>query len=215
LTADWLHSRLVPELILLTGSARSALAAGYLFHGGMSGIRVVRRRSISKPAVPCWAHGSRSGTRDGHRRSIHEVETAAYWQQLAAADRLSSGSSVGAEPAIDLLGRLRVTANWASSCLHRPGPGDENAGPLALTSTDLPIVAADIVGLPGVATIPMMGTGGEEPLALADDEPHMTGNRHCYLVATGCPANGSCRMFRSPGCLLRHPPGPGTEPCGQ
>ena len=47
LTADWLHSRLVPELVLLTGSTCSTLVAGYLVYGGLSDIRVGRRRSIS------------------------------------------------------------------------------------------------------------------------------------------------------------------------
>ena len=115
-----------------------------------------------------------------------------------------------AEPTVDHLGRLRVTANRASGCLHCPGPGDENVGPLALASIDLP--TADH---PGVATIPTTGAAGEGSLSLADDDPPMAGNRRYYPAGAGCPANGSFRMIRSPGYLLHRPPGPGTEPCGQ
>ena len=120
-----------------------------------------------------------------------------------------------AEPAVDHLGRLKVTASRASSCLHCPGPGDEYVGPLAVTSTDLPTVATDHADHPGVTTIPAIGAESEETLALADGDPPKAGNRRCYLVETGCPANGSCRMIRSPSCFLRHLPGPGTEPCGR
>jgi len=84
LTADWLHSRLVAELVLLTGSARSALAAGYLLYGGLSDIRVGRRRNISWPVVPgvarhC-AYGSQSGNPVGHRHGVHDIGVAACQQ---------------------------------------------------------------------------------------------------------------------------------------
>jgi len=104
-----------------------------------------------------------------------------------AADWLNSGSSVAApvdtvaEPAVDHLDRLRMTANRASSCLHCPKPGDENVGPLALASIDILIAAAEHAGLPGVATIPTMGAKVEGSLALADGDPPMAGNRCCYL----------------------------------
>jgi len=88
-----------------------------------------------------WARGTWCGIPGGHRHGIHEV--AACQQLLVAAGRLHSGSNVAApantaaEPAIGHLGRLRVMANRASSCLHCPGPEDENVGPLALASMDL------------------------------------------------------------------------------
>jgi len=68
------------------------------------------------------------------------------------------------KPAIGHLGRLKVTASRASSCLHCPGPGDENVGPLALASINLPALATDHADHPGVATIPTMGLKARGPL---------------------------------------------------
>ena len=75
-------------------------------------------------------------------------------------------------------------------------------GPLALASTDLPIVAAESAVHPDVATIPTMGAEVEESPALADDDQPMTGDLCCFPVETGCPANGSWQMSRNSGCLL-------------
>ena len=55
LTADWLHSWLVPELALLTGLAHSALAAGRLLRGETHDILADRRRNIPWPVVPAGA----------------------------------------------------------------------------------------------------------------------------------------------------------------
>jgi len=102
----------------------------------------------------------------GYRHGIHEV--AACQQLLVAAgnpgsDAVAPADTV-AEPAIGHLGRLSVTANRASSCLHCPGQGDENVGPLALASIDLPTVATDYADHPVVATIPTMGLKARGPL---------------------------------------------------
>jgi len=96
-----------------------------------------------------------------------------------AAGRLNLGSSVVAPAATDHCDRLRSIANQASSCLHCPGPGDENVGPLDLATTDLLTVAKEHADHPGVATIPTMGTKDEELPALTDDDPPTAGNRCC------------------------------------
>jgi len=180
-------------------------------HRTQCGSPAARRRDIQ-------ACESQSGTLACHRCDIRG-ETAAQQQQPAVADRSNPGSSVAApvgivaEPAVDHLDRHRVIANRASSCLHCPGPGDENVGPLALAT--IPIVAKKHADHPDVATIPTMGTEDERSLVLAVDDLPMAGNCCCHLAETGCCANSSQQATRSPDRLLRHPPGPETEPYGQ
>jgi len=64
-----------------------------------------------------------------------------------------------------------MISNQALGCLHCPGSGDEDVGPLALASIDLLTVAVGIVVHPGVATILLPATGAEAEgsLVLADD----------------------------------------------
>jgi len=164
--------------------------AGHLVCGGMGSIRVGHRRSISRPVGPGvtqrQAHRTQCGSPAARRRDIQACEsqsgtlachrcdirgeTAAQQQQPAVADRSNPGSSVAApvgivaEPAVDHLDRHRVIANRASSCLHCPGPGDENVGPLALAT--IPIVAKKHADHPDVATIPTMRTEDERSLVL-------------------------------------------------
>jgi len=190
LTADWLHSWLVSALDLLAGLAHLALAAGYLTSGGTNGILAVHKRSIIETAAPRQDHEEENGTQNDHRRSTQDDGTTARRWQAMAAGRLSSGSSVVAPAAADHCDRLRSIANQASSCLYCPGPGDENVGPLALATTDL-TVATEHADHPGVATIPMMGTKDEGFSALTDGDLPTAGNRCCYPVGTGCPANDS------------------------
>jgi len=52
LTADWLHSWLVPELDSLAGLEHSAPVAEYLPHGGTSGILAGRTESIPWLVAP-------------------------------------------------------------------------------------------------------------------------------------------------------------------
>jgi len=166
------------------------------------------------------AHESQSGSPIGRRHGIHEV--AACQQLLMAAGRLSPGSNAvvpadtAAGSAVDYLGRLKATANRASSCLNCPGPGDESVNPLALASIGLPTVAAEHADQPGVATMPTTGAEDEGPLRWRAAIHPWPGTAVITLWRlTGCPANGSFRMIRSPGCPIRHPPGPIIEPCGQ
>ena len=208
LTADWLHSWLVSALDLLAGLTHLALAAGYLTCGGTNGILAVHRRSIAEPAAPRQAHEEENGTQNDRRRSTQDDGTTARRWQAMAAGRLSSDSSVVAPAATDHCDRLRSIANQASSCLYCPEPGDENVGPVALATTDLLTVATEHAGHPGVATIPTMETEDEVFPALADGDLPTAGNRCCYPVGTGCPANDSLQATRSSDCLLRHPPRP-------
>ena len=96
-----------------------------------------------------------------------------------------------------------------------PWAGGRERGPLALATTNLLTVATERAHHPGVATIPTTETKDEGFPALREGDLPMAGNRCCYHVETGCPANDSLQATRSPDCLLRHPPRPGTEPYGQ
>ena len=102
------------------------------------------------------AHEEENGTQNDRRRSTQGDGTSARWWQAMTAGRLNLGSSVVAPPATDHCDRLRSIANQVSSCLHCPGPGDENVGPLSLATTDLLTVATEHADHPGVATIPAM-----------------------------------------------------------
>jgi len=129
LTADWLHFWLVSALDLPADLAHLALAAGYLTCGGTNGILAVHKRNIAETAAPRQDQAEENDTQNDHRRSIQNDGTTARRWQAMAAGRLNLGSSVVAPAATDHCDRLRSIANQASSCLHCPGPGDENVGP--------------------------------------------------------------------------------------
>jgi len=160
-------------------------------------------------------HEEENRTQNDHRRSTQDDGTTARWWQAMAAGWLNSDSSVVAPAVTDHCDRLRSIANQASNCLHCPGPGDENVGPLALATTDFLTVAMERADHPGVATIPTMGTKDEGVPALTDGDLPTAGNRCCYPEGTGCPANDSSQATHSPDCLLQHSARPGTEPYGQ
>lgn len=187
--ADWLHSWLIPELDSLAGLEHLALVAGYLPHGGTSGVLAGRRRNIPWPAAMAI---------------------------VGAAGQLNSGSIVrtntAAELETDHHDHSMMTSNRASNCPHCPGPGNESVGPLAQAYMFLLTGAAENAGRSGVASFlfPTTGAEAEGSVVLADDNQPMTGDRWCFLVETGCPTNGSWRMIHRLGCLTWYPPGPGT-----
>ena len=156
---------------------------------------------------------------------------AACQQLLVAAGRLSPDSNAVAPadtvvgPAVDHLGRLKVTAIRASSCLCCPGPGDENVGPLALASIGLPTAAAEHADQPGVATIPTMGAGDEGSLTPAPtSSPVVSVNatktlvqafiRVAWTIATHCCSASATDYFDACSRCRTLPPAWSQAPVG-
>jgi len=110
--------------------AHLALAAGYLTCGGTNGTLAIHKRSIAETAAPRRDHNheEENGTQNDRRRSTQDDGTTTRRWQVMAAGRLNPGSSVVAPAAMNHCDRLRSIAKQASSCLHCPGPGDENVG---------------------------------------------------------------------------------------